>query len=165
MAAATWDDASQVIILSFSLSFVIIISRQFRMLSSSSSLCHDCQYCLPGPRCSSTKLCRSPSRGGREQRSGNFWSPFAILSKFDQLILERSSSYMGWWQYSQFFFPQENIILAYDTADDSDDATLDYSDSEQRDASDDFSEVEDYSDVQIDWSAWISSMPDPVLLD
>jgi len=60
---------------------------------------------------------------------------------------------------------QENIILAYDTSDDSDDATLDYSDSEQRDASDDFSEVEDYSDVQIDWSAWISSMPDPVLLD
>jgi len=60
---------------------------------------------------------------------------------------------------------QENIILAYDTADDSDDATLDYSDSELRDASDDFSEVEDYSDVQIDWSAWISSMPDPVLLD
>jgi len=60
---------------------------------------------------------------------------------------------------------QENVILAYDTADDSDDATLDYSDSEQRDASDDFSEVEDYSDVQIDWSAWISSMPDPVLLD
>jgi len=54
---------------------------------------------------------------------------------------------------------------AYDTADDSDDAILDYSDSEQRDASDDFSEVEDYSDVQIDWSAWISSMPDPVLLD
>ena len=59
----------------------------------------------------------------------------------------------------------ENVILAYDTADDSDDATLDYSDSEQRDASDDFSKVEDYSDVQIDWSAWISSMPDPVLLD
>merc|ERR1712211_174162 len=29
----------------------------------------------------------------------------------------------------------ENVILAYDTADDSDDATLDYSDSEQRDAS------------------------------
>merc|ERR1712156_772421 len=52
-----------------------------------------------------------------------------------------------------------------DTADDSDDATLDYSDSEQRDASDDFSKVEDYSDVQIDWSAWISSMPDPVLLN
>ena len=45
------------------------------------------------------------------------------------------------------------------------DATLDYSDSEQMDASDDFSKVEDYSDVQIDWSAWISSMPDPVLLD
>ena len=72
---------------------------------------------------------------------------------------------MDWWQYSQLFFPQENVILAYDTADDSDDATLDYSDSEQMDASDDFSKVEDYSDVQIDWSAWISSMPDPVLLD
>merc|ERR1712062_948119 len=54
---------------------------------------------------------------------------------------------------------QENIILlAYDTADD-------YSDSGLSDSSDDFTAIDDYPDVQIDWSAWISSMPSPVLID
>merc|ERR1711881_746003 len=53
---------------------------------------------------------------------------------------------------------QENVILAYDTADD-------YSDSGLSNSSDDFTAIEDYPDVQIDWSAWISSMPSPVLID
>jgi len=61
-------------------------------------------------------------------------------------------------------FPQENIILAYDTADDGEDAALDFSDSEQRDEVSDVLS-EEYPDVQIDWSAWISSMPSPVLID
>ena len=62
-------------------------------------------------------------------------------------------------------FPQENIILAYDTADDGEDAALDFSDSEQRDEVSDVLSDEEYPDVQIDWSAWISSMPSPVLID
>merc|ERR1712226_682119 len=53
---------------------------------------------------------------------------------------------------------QENVILAYDTADD-------YSDSGLSDSSDDFTAIDDYPDVQIDWSAWISAMPSPVLID
>jgi hypothetical protein len=59
-------------------------------------------------------------------------------------------------------FPQENIILAYDTADNGEDATLDFSDSEQSDV---LTQADEYPDVQIDWSAWISSMPSPVLID
>merc|ERR1712203_237006 len=61
--------------------------------------------------------------------------------------------------------PPQNFVAPPPEIEDSDDATLDYSDSEKRDASDDFTEVDDYPDVQIDWSAWISSMPDPVLID
>jgi len=57
---------------------------------------------------------------------------------------------------------QENIILAYDTADDGEDATLDFSDSEHSDV---LTQADEYPDVQIDWSAWISSMPSPVLID
>jgi len=62
---------------------------------------------------------------------------------------------------------QENIILAYDTADDGEDAALDFSDSEQREEGSDVltAEADEYPDVQIDWSAWISSMPSPVLID
>ena len=60
--------------------------------------------------------------------------------------------------------PQENIILAYDTADDGDDATLDFSNSEQSD--DVLTSDDDYPDnVQIDWASWISNMPSPVLID
>jgi len=59
-------------------------------------------------------------------------------------------------------FLQENIILAYDTADDGDDAALEFSDSEQSDV---LTQADEYPDVQIDWSAWISSMPSPVLID
>merc|ERR1711990_755407 len=59
---------------------------------------------------------------------------------------------------------QENIILAYDTADDGEDAALDYSDSEAREVLIGEGDA-DYPDVQIDWSAWISSMPSPVLID
>ena len=64
-------------------------------------------------------------------------------------------------------FLQENIILAYDTADDGEDAALDFSDSEQREEGSDVltAEADEYPDVQIDWSAWISSMPSPVLID
>ena len=61
-------------------------------------------------------------------------------------------------------FLQENIILAYDTADDGEDAVLDYSDSEASELLTAEGDA-DYPDVQIDWSAWISSMPSPVLLD
>ena len=59
-------------------------------------------------------------------------------------------------------FLQENIILAYDTADDGDDAALEFSDSEQSEV---LTQADEYPDVQIDWSAWISSMPSPVLID
>jgi len=59
---------------------------------------------------------------------------------------------------------QENIILAYDTADDGEDAALDFSDSEQSD--DVLTSDDDYPEnVQIDWASWISSMPSPVLID
>merc|ERR1711872_873190 len=59
---------------------------------------------------------------------------------------------------------QENIILAYDTADDGEDAVLDFSDSEASELLTAEGDA-DYPDVQIDWSAWISSMPSPVLID
>jgi len=59
---------------------------------------------------------------------------------------------------------QENIILAYDTADDEEDAVLDFSDSEASELLTAEGDA-DYPDVQIDWSAWISSMPSPVLID
>merc|ERR1712168_1029604 len=71
---------------------------------------------------------------------------------------------------TQFVAPQpegeesqdrENIILAYDTADDGEDTVLDSEASELLTGEGDA----DYPDVQIDWSAWISSMPSPVLID
>ena len=86
----------------------------------------------------------------------------ALYCQTDRLSVETPSNMSD--NLISPLFPQENIILAYDTADDGEDAALDFSDSEQREEGSDVL-ADDYPDVQIDWSAWISSMPSPVLID